>query len=253
MCLIALGVVGCGVETYERRLEATRQFYAYLEKLDQNLVSAWQAAPIDVLRVPKPLQEIPAPQPVKGPDGKMELPAVDPRQPTYVNLPIKGLIGAWTGPVDVGSGQQRRTATAYLYAATNYGMFLTEEAKDAGGYTRQLQTDMEAYLQASPADEPSMTFPKGNQFVPRQTFDVTFFRPQRTINDTRYIFEFYSTRQSDNQVVLIFARPEGIDPRSKVSENLQLMLESMRVSADRPQPKQKGNTGPQAPGPAMNF
>src|SRR5687768_11617636 len=92
MCLVG---AGCGFELYEQRLAATQAWYGYLDRLDQNLAGPWRGAPVDELRVPKNFTEVPAPQPTQNPDGSLEMPAVDPRQPDYANFAIDGLIGAW--------------------------------------------------------------------------------------------------------------------------------------------------------------
>src|SRR5262249_32147443 len=92
-------------------------------------------------------------------------------------------------------------------------------------------------------------FPKGHQFTPKQSFDVYLFNSPLMIHNSKYVFEVYAIKQMDNQVAMILAAPEGMDPQSKVAERIQLMLESMRVSGNPPQPKQVGQPagGPAAP------
>lgn len=251
--LACYSLAGCGLETYEKRLEATRSYYAYLDKLDQNLVAkTWASPPVDALRVPLKFEEIPAPLPTEGADGKPEMPAEDPRQPDYVpNLTIEGLIGAWKTEVDAQVNNEQAKQTVYLYAATNHEIFLTGEADKATSFTRDLVASLEAALQTSAKTDPLFTFPKGHQFTPKQTFDVYLLNSPLMIRGSRYVFEIYSVKQVDNQVAMILATPEGMDPLSKVSERIQLMLESMRVSSNPPQPKAVGDLPGAAPtGPA---
>ena len=246
-----VSLAGCGVDAYEKRLEATRSYYAYLDKLDQNLSAPWKRPPIDVLRVPKQFQEVPAPQPATGPDGKAEPPDVDPRQPDYAGLSIKGLIGAWRTDVDAIVNNERAPQTAYLYAATNHEIFLGSGAEEAVNFSKDLIESMEAALQTTAKTEPLAVFPKGHLFSAKQSFDVYLLNSAVPIHGSRYVFEVYVTKQGDNQVAMIFAGPEGMDPQSKVAERIQLMLESLRVSPAPPQPKQNQAPGgaPAAPGP----
>lgn len=254
LCALALliGLSGCGLQAYEERLEATRSYWAYLEKLDQNLRPAWKTPPVDALRVPLQFNEMPPPQPVEGPDGKKEMPEVDPRQPDYVSLTIPGLIGAWKAEVDANVNGARGPQTAYLYVATNHQMLLSD-ASEAGAFSRNLVENVGAALGSSAPENPApLPFPKGHKFTPVISFDAYPITSQDALRGSRYIFEIYTTRQQDNQVAIVFASPEGLDPQSKVSERIQLMLESLRVSGAPPQPTQPGQgaapAGPSQPG-----
>jgi hypothetical protein len=247
-----VGLAGCGLQAYEERLEATRSYWAYLDKLDQNLRPPWKTPPVESLRVPLQFNELPAPQPVEGPDGEQELPDVDPRQPDYVSLSIPGLIGAWKADVDANVNGERATQAAYLYAATNHQMLLTD-ASEAAAFSPNLIAAVEAALGSPAPESPApLPFPKGHQFTPKISFDVHPISSQDAIRGSRYIFEIYTTRQLDNQVAIIFASPEGLDPQSKIPERIQLMLESLRVSAAPPTPTQPGQGStpgaPQQPG-----
>lgn len=247
---MALSISGCGLETYERRLAETSAYYAYLDRLDQNLAGPWRTPPVVELRVPRQFKELPAPQPTTNPDGSVELPSVDPRQPDFISLSFKGLLGAWQAEVNVVGGTASETRPAYLYVASNYDMFLTDQISEAPNFTQDLLTLMEGVLLTPPKEEPAAVYPKGNQYFPRQTYDVAVFHPDLAIHDARYAFEVYAQRQADIQVVLILVRPEGVDPQAKLSERISMMLECLRVSGERPQPKQPGGAPTQPGAPA---
>gem|GEM_PF-595327 len=238
--MIVLAAGGCGLETYEQRLEATRAYYAYLDKLDQNLANSWRSSPVDDLRVPKNFKELPAPVPTKNPDGSLEFPDVDPRQPDFANLTIEGLIGAWRADVDVLVNNERVSRPAYLYAASNSPLYLAGQAEDAVNFTKNFIPNLETALQATGKPELAAVFPKGHQFVPRQTFEVLLLNSDLPIHNSRYSFETYSTQQGDNQVVLLLAVPAGMEPQSKVPERMQMTLESLKLSNQRPQVKAAG-------------
>ncbi len=242
-CLLAVLTAGCGYELYEQRLSATQEYYGYLDRLDQNLAGPWRSPPVDELRVPKNFTEMPAPQPTQKPDGTLEMPAVDPRQPEFANLFIDGLLGAWQAEVDVGSNNDRVKKPAYLYVASNGPLFLSERVEEAIHFTKNFIASAETALATTGKPEPAALLPKTHKFVTKQTFEVLLLNSDQPIHDTRYSFELYSTQQGDNQVVLLLAIPAGMDPSSKISERMQLTLETMKVSNARPQAKPAGGAG----------
>ena len=205
------------------------------------------------IRVPNQFKEISPPLPEIGPDGEEEWPAIDPRQPDYISLSIRGLVGAWKADVDVVGGDGKETRPAYLYVASNYSLYASDEAAEAATFNQDLLTDLEGVLQTPPTEIETAVYPKGNDYFPKQTFDVAVFHPDLPINDTRYLFETYATKQGDIQDVVIVARPEGMDPSTKLSERIPMMLETMRVSTVRPQPKQPGQPNQPASQPGGAF
>lgn len=245
--LACLLLAGCGYEVYEQRLAATQALYGYLDRLDQNLAGPWRNAPVDEFRVPKNFKEIPAPEPIKNPDGSTEMPAVDPRQPDYANLTIDGLIGAWRADVDVGSGEARQSQPAYLYLASNGPMFLAERVEEAINFSKNMSAYLETALGTPGRPEPSAVYPKGHKFVKQQTFEVMLLNSDLPIHGGRYSFELYTTQNGDNQIAVLLAIPSGMDPSSKISERMQLALEAMKISKERPQAKAAGG----APGGAQ--
>jgi len=62
VCVTLVVAAGCGRETYERRLEESKHYFTYLDKLNQNLAAPWAGRGIK-LRVPKQFQEIAGPKP----------------------------------------------------------------------------------------------------------------------------------------------------------------------------------------------
>lgn len=247
--LTCLAGAGCGLEEYERRLKATEDYYAYQERLDRNLSPVWKTPPIEALRVPLQFTEIPPPQPVEGPDGQLEAPPEDSRQPDYADFRIPGLIGAWRADVDVLGGENRDQKPVYLYVATNHQLLLGDKT-EALNFLENLLTAMEADFQTTKAPQGTATFPKGHQFSPRQEFENYTITGDAAIHDTRYVSDVYTIKQTENHVAIILVRPEGMDPMSKIHDRLQLSLETLRVSAAAPQPQQAGPGGPQPSGPA---
>ena len=257
--VLVLTITGCGLEVYEQRLAATQRYYSYLDRIDQNLAPAWRNPPIDEIRVPKNFKEIPAPQPEKNPDGSLEVSAIDPRQPDYLNFTVEGLLAAWRSDVEVFVDGARLTKPAYLYAASNSALFLADQIEGATKFSTNFVINSAAALQApipDPKNHGRLELPKGDdKFVQKQSFDHVILNSELPIHDSRYTFEIYSTQQADNQVVVMLVVPVGMEPSSKISERMQLTLESLKVSAQRPQAKQAGAAGaPAGPTPSSgNF
>src|SRR5580704_3339263 len=126
--IVAAVAAGCGREAYEHRLDESKRYFSYLDKLNQNLSPPWVGNGLK-LRVPKQFQVIapPKPKPKKEPkngkappkDPVAEDPPVqdrDPRQPTFADLTFPGLQGAFTTQLSVG-GKGRESG--YLYVLTN--------------------------------------------------------------------------------------------------------------------------------------
>ena len=67
-CVVLCGfIAGCGADKYEQRLRESKRFYSELETIEINLAPKWSdGRVVDVIRVPKQFQPIPAPQPIKG-------------------------------------------------------------------------------------------------------------------------------------------------------------------------------------------
>ena len=208
------------------------------------------------LRVPLTMQEIPAAQSTeKTPSESTEEIEKDPRQPDYLDWEIDGLVGAWKGPVEMSGESQAGSGIAYLYAATNQHLFFASDAQRLSGFSANLLSDMEAVFQTSAVADATgdrrLTFPRGNQYSAQQAFDKYILRPEIVINETRYTFEVFTQRQGDNQVVLIYAHPDGVEMRSKMPERILLMLESMKLSNDRPSaPKPGGGAQPGSVSPS---
>ena len=238
------GAVGCGYETYELRLKQSKDYYTYLEKVEANLAPKWgDGRGILELRVPKQFVPIPAPQPIKREDGELEMPAVDPRQPDYVNLIFPELLGAWEAPVEISLPDGgRETRKAYLYAVSNYWTLIGENPGDAQIFTKSLTELIGAALEQTAKETPEMEMhPKPGTYLPSASYNVFRFAPKpitQQVEDRRtsvnYIFEVYERQNGDIQCPLVVVLPEGIDPREKINERIPMMLEYVNPTKTPP-------------------
>ncbi len=252
------GVVGCGYEAYELRLKQSQEYYKYLEKVEANLAPKWgDGRGILEVRVPRQFVPISPPQPIKRDDGELEMPAVDPRQPDYMNLIFPELIGAWEAPVEVSLADGgRETRKAYIYALTNYWIFIGETPTETPLFTKSITDLIAAALDDPGTEEPPEMHPKPGSYLPTASYNVHRFKPKPItlqVEDRRtsvnYIFEVYERQSGDVQCPLVVVMPEGVD--SKVNERVSMMLEYVNPTKTPPRPDAKktapaGNATPPA-------
>lgn len=244
--LTLAGFFGCGHETYELRLKQTKDYYTYLDKIESNLAGKWgDGRNILELRVPKQFVPIPPPQPIKREDGELEMPAVDPRQPDYLNINFPELLGAWEAPVEVSLADgSRETRKAYIYALSNYWLFIGENPNEAPNFTKTLNELVAAALEQPPKEAPETEMhPKPGTYLPSASYDVYRYAPKaitQQVEDRRtsvnYTFEIYERQNGDVQCPIVVVLPESIDPREKINERIPMMLEYVRPTKSIPKP-----------------
>lgn len=227
--LVLMALAGCGYSEYERRVNETGLWFAYVDRLDRNLNPVWGNSAIKELRVPQQFVLIPAPEPVKGPDGKPMPAPVDPRQPDYVSLTLPQLLGAWQArlPVSVGGGNEIKGA--YIYAMSNAGLQSTGD-KSAGLFTQRLIDTLKGSLQKAPAPGDRETYPKTLGYRPQKMYEVTRFSPEQPIDGVPYTFEVYSHHAEALQVVILVVLPVGVDTQQRITERIAMMLETLDVN-----------------------
>lgn len=236
---IMLITCGCGYVDYELRLNESRKYYAFLDKVEQFLLPKWVSseAPLEV-RVPKMTpQFIPMapPQKITREDGSVEEPAVDPRQPDYVDLVFPELVGAWETRFPViksdGTHDDRR---GYLYALTNYWQLSSELAADSTKFVTALKLQMAEKLGVPVSDERQELQPIGYPaYVPHVNYDVFSFK-KIDVDGVFYNFDVYAKQHGSVIGVLVLVLPEGMESPQKLNERLPLMLGYFNFSPDPP-------------------
>jgi hypothetical protein len=245
--LCAAGVIaaavatGCGRETYERRLDDSKRYFTYLDKLNQNLSPPWIGQGVK-LRVPKQFQVIPGPKPkpkkapAKG--GANEAPPEperDPRQPTYAEINFPGLIGAFSTKLSTaGKGHEM----GYLYVLTN-GELLGKKGSDekAAQFNRTvIHTIAEAVGQPEPGPEKlgSDSVPKGEPWVPKRTFKMVRPGFAASIDGKDYRIDVYNCKEQKNEVSVVYVLPENVSPAEKLASNIDLSLETLQITRSSP-------------------
>lgn len=263
-CVLAMGAVGCGVDLYEQRLKQSKDYYNYLEKIELNLGPKWSdGRAVEMIRVPKQFQPIPAPVPVKNENGEDEYPAVDPRQPNYLNLlfPPAQLVGAWEAPftVQVSDGSTD-TRNGYIYVLSNYWMFLGEDPAIALTFAPaivQLVGDaLDDHIPPDKLTNPEVALhPKPGRYLPASSYSVFTFQPKpitlRTAErDTtvNYTFTMYMKQNGNIQAIVLVVLPDAISAQEKLVDRIPMMLENFNITKNEPKPSAaSGGAAPSNP------
>jgi hypothetical protein len=246
LSLCVLGVVagallaGCGRETYERRLDDSKRYFTYLDKMNQNLSPPWGGKGVR-LRVPIQFQEIPGPKPkpkkkAAGKGNAKDAPEPpgderDPRQPNYADLTLPGLQGAFSSKLaTAGKGREM----GYLYVLTN-GELLGKKGSDekaAQFNNTVLHTIAQAVGQPDPAPDKLGTnsVPKGEPWVAKRTFKMVRPGFPAAIYDKDYRIAVYSCKDQKNEVTLVYVLPENVSAAEKLPANIDLSLETLQIT-----------------------
>jgi hypothetical protein len=243
--IFAAVAAGCGHEAYEHRLDESKRYFSYLDKLNQNLSPAWVGNGLK-LRVPKQFQVIAPPkpkakkEPKNGKNAPKEavaddppVPDRDPRQPTFADLTFPGLQGAFTSQLSVG-GKGREPG--YLYVLTNNDLLGKKgsDEKAAQFNSTVIHTIAQAVGQADPAPDKltnkPIPGPKDEAWVPPRTFKVVRPGFAASIDGKDYRIEVYNCRQDKSQVSLVYVLPENVSPAERLAGNIDLSLETLQLT-----------------------
>jgi hypothetical protein len=258
--MVAAFAAGCGREAYERRLDESKRYFTYLDRLNQNLAPQWTGRGVK-LRVPKQFEVIPGPKPkpkkgaAKGggndaPKDAAEAPADqgrDPRQPTFAEITLPGLVGAFsTKLATAGKGREM----GYLYVLTN-GELLGRKGSDekaAQFNNTVIHTIAQAVGQPDPPPDKlsNNSVPKGEPWVPKRTFKMVRPGFPASIEGKDYRIDVYNCKEQKNEVSLVYVLPENVSPTERLASNVDLSLETLQItgrSATAGSPEAKAAAG----------
>lgn len=267
-CLLTLSTVGCGLATYEQRLEDTNDYFAYLNKLKAHLTdSPWvdQNGYGIEIRMPRGFaldqQQL---LPPEGAEPESEEVVLVPTPPVYLGVQeMEGLIAAWKASLRTGGGG---AADAYLYVLGNHERFLVRAANDGeGADPAEFLNDLDFMLQ----DLFQVTLPEGESddvaadnvrfsesipriekyAVPKEFRGVSFLPPpESTAGALGMKAQLFVHESGPVQVAFLMVYPINVE--SNPVESLTLALETLNVSSEPPQLRRPDEP---ATGPRPSF
>jgi hypothetical protein len=229
---------GCGRQTYVERLEQTKNYFAYEDRLNQSLTRVAWAGKSFQLRVPKQFQPITA-KAKAGENGEER----DPRQPTFVDVELPGLQGAWQASFPLTGGEGK--GPAWLYLCSNYDLLGEKDASaKAAGFNGDIigrlatavgQTQEIPHLEKSPNYEVPI---KGEEpFVDKRKFKMVNPGIPYLVDDNKpYRIRIYGYKNAKGvaQISLIYVLPDNIVQAASLDRAIDLSLETLLVTKDKP-------------------
>lgn len=261
LSLVVSLAVGCGYEEYNARLAETAKYFAYQEKMNSNLAAPVRETPIEEIRLPLQFAALPKPKPpAKREDGTTpDEEPFDPRQPNYVNVTLPGLAAAWQAPIDTLVDGKPEKRPGYIYALSNYWMFVTGQTELAPLFTRDTRRLIAATFGTVITDPDGVgdreSYPRAAQYTTPVPYDVTRLNPEMLISDVRYTVELFAHQEGDIHLILMVVLPRDADlQHSRLNERIPLMLETLKLSNKKPSaPPAKGGATPAPAQPAASF
>ncbi|QDT89371.1 hypothetical protein [Gimesia algae] len=227
---------GCGSETYEKRLNETSQYFAYVDTRNQALSGLW-SSPTIKMRAPLEFQQMEAPNTPVAVESTDEsetpapepMPTIDPRQPDYADLVLPGLEGAWRVEVPVDLENESVERPAYLYVLSNHTLLQEKRTEEALNFfnnvNNQIANTFDQFLNTE--DFKSEQFPKGKGYTNPKSFTVGTFIPEMPIDGVPYQFQIYLTESGNRQVVILLVIPKNIARESQLKEQMDYSLETV--------------------------
>lgn len=238
-----MSTVGCFEKTYADRLAVTVKFYDHLDLLNRNLGADWVEAGFK-LRAPRGFDFVPKPLPPppdpNDPNAKPVNPedVDDTRQPGYLTIELPGMVAAWEKNVAVDEPNGPATRKAYIYLLSNAALFSVapdlpgriDPLKFHGYAVNLLAGDLG--VEFKEGDWHREDFPVGFNLVQKVTCDSLVFLPERMFEETKMSFKVFITSQGDMQALVLFVYPDSTSASEKLTERINLCMETLRIPAN---------------------
>lgn len=234
--------IGCGADTYEQRLQQTKDYFAYLERVNQALGP--KTVPFEgvEIRVPKPFEQV-IPPPPPTDDQPAEQPAATSEDPSrlgyHPEVSLEGVLATWKAAVDVDTSSEGKSM-AYLHLLSNLPRWVEKQTNNDieplhyfGELTNVLANAYNVQTDTSDAPWPWESLRGFAPYVGKKKVESIAIPPDtEPINAILYRLDV-----KDIQVGLLLIFPRAIDSRLKLEDRLKHTLETLKVPAQPPQKK----------------
>ncbi len=244
-CLLwIVSATGCFERTYHDRMQVTVKFYEHLDVLNRNLGVEWMEGGFK-LRPPKGFDFIPKPVPPPPDPNDPQAKPVDEesledlRQPGYLGIKLPGMTAAWQKNVAVDEPGGTTTRKAYIYLLGNIKLFSVpsdrpgriDPTKFQEYGVNLLATELGVQFKAEewkPEEFPPPPF----KLVPIVKGDRLLLLPERMFEETKMTFRIFIKSEKDTQAIVLFVYPDSTSSSEKLTERINLALETLRVPAE---------------------
>lgn len=251
--VVVLGLSGCGGARYEERLAETKKLIEYQNKLNANLGRPWSEMNV-TLRMPNVLNQLPNPEPAVDAEGNPVPAGPDPRQPAFMRVPLPGLLSAWQGSVGADVEGTLSQVPVYAYVMGNHEFWARGEMEDATVFDATVTRAVAEGLALELPQENSWkreNYPQGRSYVPPQVAQVWTERtsPSVFVDRTRAQVSLHLFQNGDMKLAVLFVVPLTIDPNERFDEKIELALQTLKLSSEKPAtasgrgPARDANTG----------
>jgi hypothetical protein len=262
--LLSGGMIGCGSAEYEARLAETVQYFAYLDRLNENLTDyQLDAHGIPRFRVPVPFRQVQRGDftaPAGNAEGNRSENDYDWRQPDFLDRELPGLAGAWIA--ELGG------TYAYAFILSNYELFLeqddesapsAERAADPMRFHDDVVTEVVRGLRLDEPPPNSMNnfneqYPRGVGYTTPKYYTALRWplgggqdrEPAVLIDDHGYTVELYQTQNDTVKVAVLFLIPVNLgSDGAQLQSRIGMCLETLEVSGQPPvRPRADGQPAP---------
>ena len=248
MLFAVLGLlVGCGSSTYERRLNETANYYAYINETEAVLDREWKGRGEFrgiKLRPPAGFRNVSGPEVETDDEGNVIAEGVDERQPT--NIPgfyqgtLPGIAGMWKRNFKVNSSDGGTDFTARMYVLVQNGLGSAEGPSFQDIVYQTLATDLRVEDSNAWRQE---SYPARDLYARSLDYDEKRFPPGIAMDGfgaKGIDIQIDAYAEDGRSVVFVFFLPAA-GMNSKESQELKLAiaksLQSLEVSREPTEPE----------------
>ncbi len=258
---LAMTMLGCGYAKYEERLQASAEFYEYMENIDRNLASPiWERSDLGIkLRLPLPFRApMPKPEVLQDEEGNTYY-GPDSRHPQdSLGIELPGIVEAWQAFLPGESGEQ---VDSRIYVLTNHSRFILVDgalAEEPMNFMDDLEAELatvfDVIIPDGESNQPGdnvrygMTVPPqgspNSKFIDPKRYSVVRFLATDPENGPPFQAVLYEHFAGDIQAAVLVIGPKAFTSQFRQRVDLALQTFSVRPQASAQMNQSTGTATP---------
>lgn len=235
--------VGCGLATYEERLQASAEFNEYMQTVEANLATPiWERSDLGMkMRLPLPFRApMPGPELLVDEEGE-QFYGPDPRHPEVLATTFPGIVEAWQTTLPGESGEQIESR---IYILSNHSRFklvdgavVDEPAEFLNDLELLLADVFDVVLPEGEANTPGdnlrykltvpMTGSTAEKYIEPKRFSVIRFKNDGLSDGRDLQVVLHEHQAGDIQVAVVVIGPASLS--SQFRQRLEMSLQTLSV------------------------